>query len=130
VRTVDEEQKTMLRMLEGLPENVLGVEAVGKVTDDDYDKMLIPAVRTRREAHGSIRFIYVLGEEFDGWTTRAMWEDAKLGLKDLNAWEKIAIVTNKESVKHTVKAIGWMIPGEVRVFELNELDTAKDWAAS
>jgi hypothetical protein len=36
----------------------------------------------------------------------------------------------KEWVAHAVKAFGWMIPGEVRVFGLDDLDEAKDWAAA
>jgi hypothetical protein len=120
----------MITVLHGLPDNVLGVEASGKVTDDDYEQVLIPAVREKREAHAKIRFVYVLGEDFDGWSMGAMWEDAKLGLKDPKAWEKIAVVSDKDWLKHAVQALGWMIPGEVRVFDLAELDAAKDWAAN
>jgi hypothetical protein len=29
--------RPMIRVLDDLPENVLGVEAIGKVTDEDYD---------------------------------------------------------------------------------------------
>ncbi len=120
----------MIRVLEGLPEHVLGVEASGTVTDDDYEKVLIPAVREKLDAVGKFRFIYVLGDEFDSWTFGAMWEDAKLGVGDLKAWEKMAVVSDKDWVKHMVKAFGWLIPGEVRVFELAELDDAKAWAAA
>ena len=38
----------MIRILEDLPKNVLGVEASGKVTDDDYEQVLIPALRETR----------------------------------------------------------------------------------
>ena len=40
----------MIRVLDGLPDNVLGVEASGKVTDDDYERVLVPAVRERLDA--------------------------------------------------------------------------------
>jgi hypothetical protein len=119
----------MIKVLKGLPDNVLGVEAAGKVTDADYENVLIPAMREHRAKHEKIRFIYVFGEDFDGWSTGAIWEDAKLGLKSAKAWEKIAIVSDKDWVEHTVKALGWMVPGEVRVFELDDLDDAKEWAA-
>lgn len=119
----------MIRLLEDPPDNVLGVEASGKVTDDDYERVLIPALRERLDADGKIRFVYVLGEEFESWTLGAMWEDAKLGVSDLRAWEKVAVVTDKDALRHMAKAFGWMIPGDVRVFGLNELDAAKEWAA-
>jgi hypothetical protein len=106
------------------------VEAVGKVTDDDYEKVLTPAVKEKLAAHGKIRYIYVLGHEFEGWTLGGMWEDAKLGGSDLRAWEKVAVVTDKDWVRHAVNAFGWMIPGDVRVFEVAALEEAKDWASS
>jgi hypothetical protein len=34
-RPSDHEEEPMIRMLEGLPDNVLGVEATGRVTDAD-----------------------------------------------------------------------------------------------
>ena len=119
----------MIRILEGLPENVLAVEAVGKVTDDDYETTLAPAIAELLSAHGKIRYVYVLGDEFDGWTLGGMWEDAKLGGADLGRWEKIAVVTDKDWVRHAVKAFGWMIPGQVRVFALDDLKDATDWAS-
>jgi hypothetical protein len=124
------EEDTVIKVLDGLPDNVLGVEASGKVTDADYETVLIPAVRDMRDAHERIRFVYVFGKDFDGWSMGALWEDAKLGLKDPKIWEKIAIVSDEDRVKHMVKAFGWMMPGEVRIFELDELDAATEWAAS
>jgi hypothetical protein len=111
------------------PLNVLGVKATGKVTDDDYETVLIPAYRRMRDAHKKVRFIYVLGEGFEGWSMGAIWEDARIGLRDPTSWEKIAIVSDSDWVKHTIKALGWMLPGEVRLFNLDELDAAKSWAA-
>ena len=120
----------MISTLEGLPDNVIGFEATGKVTDDDYEDVLVPAIRNIRDAHLKIRLIYVLGEDFEGWSPGAMWEDAKVGLGDPRSWEKIAIVSDKDWLRHSVKALGWMMPGEVRVFALDELTAARDWAAS
>jgi hypothetical protein len=119
----------MLRLLDGLPANVLGVEATGKVTDDDYEQVLVPAVQELRSRHERIRFLYILGEDFGGWTLGAMWQDAKLGLKDPRAWERIAVVADEDWVQHMVKAFGWVIPGEVRAFGLDALETAKEWVA-
>ena len=70
----------MLKVLDDLSDHVIGVEATGKVTDDDYENVLVPALQSARNAHERIRFIYVLGDDFDGWSLGAVWEDAKLGL--------------------------------------------------
>lgn len=120
----------MLKVLKDMPENVVGVEASGKVTDDDYKDVLIPAIKDTVNAHSKIRFMYVLGDDFDGWSLGAMWQDAKLGLHERQEWEKIAIVSDLSWMQHTMKALGWMVPGEVRVFSLADVDAARDWASS
>ena len=120
----------MIQLLHGLPDNVLGARVTGKVTDADYEQVLVPAVREKLDKHKKIRFIYVIDDDFDGWSLGAMWEDAKLGLKNPTAYEKIAIVSDKDWVEHTVKALGWMIPGDVKDFDLDDLDDARKWASS
>ena len=119
----------MIRILNDLPENVLGVEVIGTVTDDDYEKVLVPAIQNMRSRDQGIRIVYVLGNDFDGWTTGAAWEDTKLGLSELRAWQKIAVVSDKDWLRHSVTAIGWMMPGEVRAFDLDDFGAAKEWAA-
>jgi hypothetical protein len=39
-------------------------------------------------------------------------------------------VSDKEWVGHTLHALAWMIPGELAIFSLEELDQAKEWAAA
>ena len=62
----------MLIILEGLPPDVLGVEAVGKVTHEDYRKVLIPRAEAMM-AKGPIKMIYVVGKEFTGYELEALW---------------------------------------------------------
>ena len=47
----------MIRFIDGLPENVVAVEAVGKVASDDYKDLLEPALTKAIETHGSGRFL-------------------------------------------------------------------------
>jgi hypothetical protein len=54
----------------------------------------------------------------------AMWQDAKLGVSDAEAWKRVAIVTDKDRLRHMVQAFGWMIPGDIRIFGLGDLDAA------
>jgi hypothetical protein len=41
--------------------------------------------------------------------------------------ERIAIVTDAVWLRRTVKAFGWLIPGEVRVFHVADLTEARAW---
>ncbi len=44
-------------------------------------------------------------------------------------FKRIAVVSDRDWVAHAMHAFAWMIPGELKVFGLGELDAAKEWAA-
>ena len=122
----------MLTPIEDLPEDVVGVEAHGKVTSEDYERVLVPAVEAAMASsgYGKVRLLYVVGHEFPDYTAGAAWEDAKLGLGHLRSWERIAIVGDAEWLRHAVHGFGRLMPGEIRVFALEELDGASEWVTS
>lgn len=117
----------MLQTLSGLPDGVVGIEAVGEVEADDYERVLVPAVEAALAEHRTVRLLCVLGDRFDGYSTGAMWADTKLGFEHLRRWERMAVVTDKEWIGHAVKAFGWLMPGEVRVFPTAERAEAEAW---
>lgn len=119
----------MIEPIEGLPDGVVGIEAKGEVTGQDYDEVLIPAVERALEGRDKVRLLYVLGEEFDGYSAAAIWDDTKVGMSHLFAWERVAVVTDHAAYRHLVKGFGFMIPAKVRVFALDELEQAKAWAS-
>lgn len=117
----------MIKLMEGLPENVIGFEAVGTVEAADYDDILEPVVRAADEAHEKLRMLYVLGEDFEGYSGGAMWEDTKLGVGNWTSFERIAVVTDHAGYRHAVNAFGWLLPGKVKTFDLGDLDDAIEW---
>jgi hypothetical protein len=42
----------------------------------------------------------------------------------------LAIVSDADWLENAVKAFGWMMPGEVKVFEPDDVDDAKAWLVS
>jgi hypothetical protein len=117
----------MLELLDDLPDDVVGVRAVGEVDDDDYEDVLEPAIADRLSRHDKVRLLYVLGEEFTGYEADALWEDTKLGVKTFTSYARMAIVTDATWLRRSVKAFGWLIPGEVRVFHVADLAEARRW---
>jgi hypothetical protein len=118
-------------MLERLdsPDNVLAFRAVGQIEQRDYETVMKPAVEAMMEARGELRFVYVMGDEFDGYTLGAEWADAKLGIGHLFQWRRCAVATNHDWVRHLMGMFGWMMPGEVKVFPVSEVEGAIAWAA-
>ncbi len=119
----------MIKLIEDLPGNVIGFEAVGTVDAGDYKDTLDPAVGAALQDHDKLRLVYVLGDEFDGYTGGAMWEDTKIGIGHWGRWEKIALVTDRDWVDDAIKFIGWAVPGEIQVYPTADLEAAKEWAA-
>ncbi len=120
----------MLEVLPGLPDNVLGIKAIGEVEEDDYEDVLVPAIEDRLSRHDKIRLLYVLGPEFEGYEGEAMLEDAKLGMKTFTKYDKVAVVTDAAWVRRSVKAFGWMMPGHVETFAMADLEAAREWIAA
>jgi len=118
---------SMIEILPGLPDDVVGAEGVGEVEARDYETVLIPAVESALADNDRIRLLYVLGDRFDGISGGAAWEDAKLGIEHLHAWERMAVVTDVEWIGHALRAVGWMIPAEIRVFRTSQRQAAEDW---
>ena len=119
----------MLRLLEGLPANVVAIEASGKVEAADYRTVLDPAAAEAIKTHGKVRLLYLLGDAFTGYSPAAMWEDTKLGFHDLSAWERIAVVTDHGALADAMRVFGWLIPAEVRTYSTGQLAEAKTWVS-
>lgn len=120
----------MIEVITGMPDNVLGLRATGKVTGEDYEKVLIPAVEERLRRHQKIRLLYHMGPDFVGFTPAAMWDDARVGVQHIASFEKIAVVTDLDWVIKAVKIFSFAIPSLVRTFGNGGLEEAISWVTS
>lgn len=120
----------MIEMIDGLGDGVIGARAVGKVTADDYESTLIPAVEAALSKDDKIRMLYVLGSEFEAYDAEAALDDTRMGMRHWSDFERIAVVTDHAAYRTTIEGFGFLMPGEVRVFGVDALDAAKDWISS
>jgi hypothetical protein len=120
----------MFEMIPALPDNVVGVVAKGQVTGEDYEQQLVPAVEDALGRHDKIRLLYVLGADFTGFTGGAAWEDGKLGLGHIGRWERIAVVAREAWIRHAVSVFGYLVPGEIKVYDLADEADASAWITS
>ena len=113
-----------------MPTGTLGFRLSGRMTREEYFKVLDP-VREKLERGEQVSFLVETADDFAGLDLGALWEDMKaagsVGLKYRSSWERLAVVTDKDWIRHGTAAVGWMIPGEIRVFEPAELEQAKAW---
>jgi len=119
----------MIQLIEGLPDAVVGLEAVGEVESADYHAIAAPAVQHALERHPKIRLIHVLDDRFTGYTAGGAWQDALLGLAHPRSFDRIAVVSDSESIHRLVTLAGWSIPGEMKLFPNREREQAEAWAS-
>jgi len=117
----------MLKIINDLPEDVLGVSAEGKVTGEDYKSILIPAVEKKFQSNKKIKLLYHLGESFTGFDLNAMLDDAKIGMKHLSSWNKVAFVSDHHLINTFANFFGYLLPCELHVFPNAAFAEAEKW---
>ncbi|MEW5856587.1 MAG: STAS/SEC14 domain-containing protein [Cyanobacteriota bacterium] len=121
-------------MFQILPEsegNIIGLRAVGKLTDRDYREVLIPTLKElMNRDHGKIRLLCLMDEEFASVEAGAMWDDAKFFLLHKNDFEKMAIVGGPKWIELIMRLFAPLMKGDVKTFSVNQLREAWDWIRS
>jgi stage II sporulation SpoAA-like protein len=58
-----------------------------------------------------------------------VWEDLKVGMKNLTKWKRIALVTELDWMITATALFGWMTPGDLQRSSVAERAQAIAWAA-
>ncbi len=118
----------MFNVIKDLPENVVGVEIHGKLTHEDYVDGLIPLFDKKIAQCKSLRVLCVINSDFTGFELAAMWDDASYGLKHWRDISHMALVCDQPVwVKGGAALFAPFFPGEMRSYDLLELEQAKKW---
>ncbi|HTA96543.1 MAG TPA: STAS/SEC14 domain-containing protein [Solirubrobacteraceae bacterium] len=122
----------MIEQIDDMPTGTIGFRASGKLTREDYRKVLEPVLRKAAES-GEIRMLFRL-TDFKGLESAAWFDDVKtglgLGIGHHSAWKRSAIVTDVEWIGKAYQMFAWMTPGEVKVYDLDRLEDAKNWVVA
>ena len=113
----------MIQIIKGLPDNVVGIVAKGRVTNEDCKKMIKPAVEQSLKRHPKIRLYYEISCRFPG----AAWENLEIGVGDVPQWERIAVVSDVGWLRHTLTALRFLIPSEITLFPASRAPEALAW---
>jgi SpoIIAA-like len=120
----------VVEIIGNMPVGALGFRISGRLRREEYFRILDP-VRELLERGDKVSFLIVTEPDFHGIDLGALWEDVKalgsVGLKHRSSWDRLAVVTDKDWMRHAISAFGWLSPGELRVFAPDELEHAKAW---
>lgn len=117
----------MIEVIQGMPPHVTAFRATGIVTKDDYYKVINPLVKNVATTFGKINYMLVLNTQLKNYTPSAWIQDGLLGLRFFSKWNKLAIVTEKDSIKKFTDTFGIFIPCPTKGFKMEEISKAKEW---
>lgn len=122
----------MIERIDDVPAGVIGIRASGKLTKEDYQRVLEPALREAIDS-GDARVLFVL-PDYDGLEPKAFFKDVKTGLevelRNRSAWKRLAFVSGVDWITKAMRLFTWAMPGELKVYEMDKLDEAKEWVAA
>jgi hypothetical protein len=113
----------MIEIISGLPDSVVAFTVTSRVTGLECEAVLLPVVARARKRHDTLRLYYELECRFPG----AAWEDLDIVPLQMQAWERVALVTDVSWMRHTVKALRFLIQAEIRVFPTVHADEGRAW---
>lgn len=100
----------------------------GHITREDYDKALAP-MQAFIDKHGTVNFIEVI-ESFTGFDPSIIWPGLKFDIANIKHIRRVAVVSDIGWISPLTKAAGHFISTKLRMFDLAELEEARDWVKS
>jgi hypothetical protein len=119
----------MLEKLTDLPHGLVGVKGVGRVTKEDYERVVEPILAEARREERRVRLLCELGPEFGRISAGAVWEEAKLSLRSLRHLDGGALVTDVDWIRASTRVAAFVMPCAFRAFASGERAQAIDWLA-
>ena len=100
----------MIERIEDVPPAIDAVRAVGKITREDYDAVVLPLVDAAAREGRRLRILCEVGPEFHGLTPSAAWEDVKIGLRAWRLIEGCAVVSDIGWIREASRFAGFLMP--------------------
>lgn len=119
----------MLTPLPDLPEGVLGFRLSGRLTTDDYEETLMPAVALAKATGEGLRVVLQIDADAE-FSAGALWDDTRLGLANWGRWKRVAVVCDEKWLHRVARAFSFLLPGQMRGFPADRLEQATAWAAA
>ncbi|TFU05596.1 STAS/SEC14 domain-containing protein [Polymorphobacter arshaanensis] len=118
----------MFTFIEDLPADVLGVEASGPITHEDYQK-LIPRVDAML-GKGPIKALYIFNEGVTEFSPQAFWDDQVFTVRHWRDFSHLAIVSDVGWARLATRMFAPLFPAKLKLFRMDQLADAKAWIAS
>jgi hypothetical protein len=117
----------MTELIPGLPEHIVAASCRRGLSGEEFDRVLRPAMETALDIYERIDVVLVLDEQPGDPSSRALWDDGRLGMSDLRKFRRLALVSDLDWVRTLVSTFGFFAPCSLKRFGIDELDAALRW---
>ena len=119
----------MIEQLAGVPDNVAAFRASGEVTKEDFTKTVIPVINKLVKKYDELNYLMLIDTPLSNLSGGAWIEDILLGFKKLTKWNRVAILTDKDTVNWFTGVFSYLVPGEYKGFYPEQLPAAMEWVS-
>ena len=117
----------MFKTVEFAADNVIGLECIGKLTEEDLRK--IHLWLDAELARGGKPAMVIMMESFDGYAdASAFWADLKIDSKHTGDLSRVAIVADQTWLKWGTVAANPFTGADLKWFATKDRDLAITWA--
>lgn len=120
----------MLQIMGDVPPHVVGVRALGIVTEEDYKTALVPALEKAAKEVGELNFLMIFENDLGNFSYGAWMQDAKVSLKLFGKWNRIAIVSDQTIVEKLAHIFNFISPAAAKGFPTSDIELATTWVAA
>jgi len=118
----------MIYRLIDLPSNVIGFNASWQLTEKDFEEVLIPSVEQHVGRSGKLNCLIVLNNSLKQFRISALSGFIHLMHWKTN-WRRVALVSGSKTRKVFFNLLSALFTGEFRVFSMDEMEQAIEWAS-
>lgn len=118
----------VIEVLKDFPDNVAAYACHERLTKADYETVLRD-IEEKLTRHEKLRMYCEVSADYVGAEPDATWEDWKVSFSTWFHWQRGAIVTDVQWMIWATKFFGLLVPGEWRVFPMDEASKAREWIA-
>lgn len=117
----------MIEQLAGIPDNIAAFRASGEVTKDDFTKNVIPVINDLVNKYNELNYLMLIDTPLSNFSGGAWMEDILLGFSKLTKWNRVAILTDMDTVNWFTDVFSYLVPGEYKGFYPEQLPAAIEW---
>ncbi|SFC35565.1 SpoIIAA-like [Parapedobacter composti] len=119
----------MVALMDGYPDHVVAYRAAGKVTQGEYERVVMARVNEVAARYGKINFIVFLETGMENYSLMALFDYLKISFKHFSKWNRMAIVPDQRWLRTLYRALNLIVRGEIRCYPLAASIKATDWVS-